>query len=580
MDTDKDKTPQVETPEDKFIEEDGQGTLFEKPPQRWRSIEVSSPVFEKRNLLRNAVSGITIVGEVFRFLLGDLQLLKEKGSPVLRREAIGRLDKLNKITTEVIPTLEESFKEFGDFSLADLGDDTSPERLQELLQDTPLEKLRQINTDIQEIAELISVILGEISKYYDVEVDPDTGERRLIEFKGTRQTPPPPESTNALEELKRLSKIPPLGQINISKDLVSSEFSSLGDILEIGTEEEKQKIQNLQKKGKLLFGTMEGLSGGTAFFKSVSIALAKILNEQSNYYNHPDGQRDKLGGRLLSGVPMDKIREIFGESAKLEKLDSIRTPKVNGEDRPFPFIILSYERLARELSKTGKISGGKDIEFVKLYINGGYREFETDPKTGQRVPVKSSYVPGVTSKKYPISNGKGGFIFVPFVVNEFEIVDTSRKDPEVGCLLRLSPQYAKTLRGYTALRGDTIQLIGGGGKQKDITMDLISFLVFSRNTAPVLRKLKREILSKYEKRPTYRGRPGKLETHFREAVQKSVDARILLPGTDRKGNLLGYREELNSGGEIVSVFNYNPEYLKGEEISRGDLAPEEQTGEE
>ena len=574
MDTDKDKTPQVETPEgDKFVEEDGQGTLFEKPH---RTIEVSSPVFEKRNLLRNAVSGITIVGEVFRWLLGDLQLLKEKASPVLRREAVSRLDRLNKITTDVIPTLEESFKEFGDLSLADLGDNTSPERLQELLKDTSLEKLRKINSDIQEVAELLSVILGDIGNAYQVEVVPETGERRLIEFKGQRQAPPQ-ESSNALEELKKLSKIPPLGQINISKDLVSSEFTSVGDILEIGTEEEKKTIENLQKKGKLLFGTMEGLSGGTAFFKSVSIALAKILNEQSNYYNHPDGQRDKLGGRLLSGVPMDKIREIFGESAKLEKLDSIRTPKVNGEDRPFPFIILSYERLARELSKTGKITGGKDIESVRLYINGGYREFETDPKTGQRVPVKSSYVPGVTSKKYPISNGKGGFIFVPFVVNEFEIVDTSRKDPEVGCLLRLSPQYAKTLRGYTALRGDTIQRIGGG-RQKDITMDLISFLVFSRNTAPVLRKLKGEILSKYENRPTYKGRPGKLETHFKEAIQKSIDAKILLPGTDKKGNLLGYREELNSGGEYVCVFNYNPEYLKGEEITRGDLPPEEQTG--
>ena len=72
MDTDKDKTPQVETPEgDKFVEEDGQGTLFEKPPRR--SIVVSSPVFEKRNLLRSAVSGLAIVGEVFHYLREELE---------------------------------------------------------------------------------------------------------------------------------------------------------------------------------------------------------------------------------------------------------------------------------------------------------------------------------------------------------------------------------------------------------------------------------------------------------------------------------------------------------------------------
>lgn len=325
---------------------------------------------------------------------------------------------------------------------------------------------------------------------------------------------------------------------------------------------------------------MEGLSGGSAFFKSVSIALAKILNKQSQYYN-PDGKGDRRGDHRLSGVPRDKIREVFGESAKLEKSLNSPTTGIYGEGRDFPFILLSYEELAKEVSKTGKISGGKDIEFIRLYINGGYREFTTDPKTGDKNPVKSSYVPGITSKKYPVSNGKGGFLFIPFVVNEADIVDTTRKDIEVGCILRLSPQYSKTLRGYTALRSDTIQLIGGG-RQKEITMDLISFLAHSRNTTPELRKLKSDILSKYKDRPTYKvilkdpetgeridtgkRRLSKLEEHFREAVQKCIDAKILK----------GYREEKNSGGEIVSVFIYNPDYLKGEDI----LSPDEQTGEE
>jgi len=56
-----------------------------------------------------------------------------------------------------------------------------------------------------------------------------------------------------------------------------------------------------------------------------------------------------------------------------------------------------------------------------------------------------------------------------------------------------------------------------------------------------------------------------LATHFEEAIRKSIDAMILKE----------YREEKNSGGEIISVFVYNPDYLKGEDIS----SQETQTGE-
>ncbi len=423
---------------------------------------------------------------------------------------------------------------------------------------------------------------------YRIEIDPKTGERteskEKVHLWGDNYFVPGEgilkvlHKNKALEELQKLSSLPSLGQVNISKDLVSSQYSSQGDILEIGTEEEKKMIREYQRKGKLLFGTLEGLSGGTAYFKSVSIALAKILNEQSRYY-HPGEVGDKKGGLLHSGVPRDTIKEIFGDSAKLEA--GSKTPTINNEIRTFPYILLSYERLAKELSKTGRVSGGKDIDGIRLYINGGYREFTTDPKTGNRVPVKSSYTQGLTSKRYPISNGKGGFIFVPFVVNEGEIVDTSRSNPEVGCLLRLSPQFSKTLRGYTALRGDTIQLIGGG-RQKDITMDILSFLAFSRGGTKILRKKKTELLSKYVDRPTYydketgRRRPGKLEAHFQEAIEKAISAKILLPGKDSKGKPLGYREERNSGGEVISVFYYNPDYLKGEEMyqEQGEEYPE------
>lgn len=436
-----------------------------------------------------------------------------------------------------------------------------------LKEGTPVPMLQLVAKEINILIDSINTLERRKGKDYRIETDSSTGERYILEYKSN------PSSPSVLNELKTLSKLPSLGQINIPKDLVSSYFSSAGDVSQIGTEADKKKIEELQKQGKILFGTMEGLSGGTAFFKSFSIALAKILNEQSIYY-HPGEDGDRKGGHLLSGVPRDRVKEVFGESAKLEKLDSQGTPTIKGEKRDFPFILLSYERLARELSKTGTISGGKDIEFIRRYINGGYRDFETDPKTGKRVPVKSSYTPGITSKKYPISDGKGAFIFVPYIVNEAEIVDTSRKDAEIGCLLRLSPQYAKTLRGYTALRGDTIQLIGGP-KQREITMDILSFLVFSRNTGQTLRKRKTEILSPYVDRPTYREsstgkrKTWKLEEHFKEAIQKAISARILLPSPE------GYKEEVNSGGEIVCVFTFNPDYLKGEE-----LPPDVQTGRE
>ena len=420
-----------------------------------------------------------------------------------------------------------------------------------------LEEAKQRVRNIRMLQDTLRDLETEIGTDFKVERDPVTGKWRYLEFKSDSSS-----NLRPLEELRKLSSLPSLGQVNMSKDLVSSQFETQGDILEIGTEADKKKIRELQNKGKLLFGTLEGLSGGTAYFKSVSIALAKILNEQSLYF-HPDRSKDKKGGLLQSGVPKERIKEIFGDSAKLEA--GSKTPVIRGEERSFPYIFLSYERLAKELSKTGKISGGKDIEFVRLYINGGYKEFTTDPKTGLRTPVKSSYVSGLTSKKYPVSDGQGHFLFIPFLVNEGEIVDTTKTDPEVGCLLRLSPQFSKNLQGYTALRGDTIQLIGGAGRQREITMDIISFLAFSRGTIPVLKKRKIDILSKYVDKPTYKGRPGKLVSHFGEAIRKSLDAKILQE----------YREERNSGGEIISVFVYNPDYLKGEDMT----SQETQSGE-
>lgn len=433
------------------------------------------------------------------------------------------------------------------------------EALDTITEKLSLDQIRQKYEWTRIIADQVLEVIADKDNTYKIESY--KGRRVLVEFKSQI-----PESTS-LSELKKLLKAQKPGNIRVPKDVVQSQIESVGDIMEIGTEKDRKTIENLQSRGKLLFGSMEGLSGGDAYFKSFSIALAKILNEQVKYYQTEKDWR---------GVSEEVTRRILGESANIEtgdnlpvigkenKVDSI---KIKNESRPFPYVIISYKRLAEEMSKTGKISGGKDIEGIRRYINGGYTEFEVDPKTGKKKPVKSSYVPGLASKRYPVSTGDGKIAFIPYIVNEAEIVDPSRQDPEVGCLLRLSPQYSKGVNmRYTSFRSDTIQLIGGG-RQKDITMDLLDLLVYTRGIeGGVYRKNKTELLARYKDKPTYSGRPGKLEKHFRVAVRKAIDAKVLLSGADKSGNLNGYREEKNTRGEIVCVFKFNPDYLKGEEI--------------
>ena len=546
MDTEKDRTPLEEATEvGYFMEEDGQGTLFEKVPQR--SIEVSSPVFEKRNLLRNAVSGLAVVGEVFRWLLGDLHLLQEKGSPVLRREAKDRLEKLNQIATDVIPTLEESLKDLGELKIADLGEDTTEEKLRELLQNTPLEKLRKINGDIQDIAELLSLLLGDISKAYQIDVDPRTGERILIEFKGAIQTPPQKESTNALEELRKIARSPHPDKIQIPKDLMETQVHSVGDTLQyIKDPKVKEGIRKRQEKGELLAGTLEGLSGGGAYLKSFTIALSQTLNEQSKYYKTEED---------LSGVPKDLIPDIFGEGVEVQRKDSPSLPvkvrkdggiELQREPRQFPYILVSYEDLTRKMKGEGKTIGGRDIDYIRDYISE------------------------LSGKQYLLSNGKdprtGNLIVigVPFLVKELIIYrgKEGQSLKEVGCLLRLSPQFSKSVRKYTLLRSDTIQRIGGG-RQKDITMNLLDLLLYVRGTErgeeSLWRKDKESLLAQIATSKRYVRQKAEMERDFQEAVQKVKDSLLILE----------YREERSPSG-LVSVFKFNPNYSKKD---REDTAP-------
>ena len=106
-------------------------------------------------------------------------------------------------------------------------------------------------------------------------------------------------------------------------------------------------------------------------------------------------------------------------------------------------------------------------------------------------------------------------------------------------------------------------------------MDLLETLAYNRGVAKEWKVNKRNLLSKYADTPNYSGRPGKLQKDFMESVVKIINTKLLLTGTDKKGNLNGYRESKNNGGEIISHFYFNPDFLQGEDIG----IPEEQTGE-
>lgn len=203
------------------------------------------------------------------------------------------------------------------------------------------------------------------------------------------------------------------------------------------------------------------------------------------------------------------------------------------EPRQFPYILVSYEDLASKMRGKGKKRGGKDSEYIREYIES------------------------LSGKVYLLDKGKDSrgkqiLVGVPFLVRELYIY---REGREVGCLLRLNPQFSKTIRGYTSLRADTIQLIGGG-RQKDITMSLLDLLLYVRGTdrGYTWRKNKESLLSQIATSTIYKGRPKRREEDFREAVQKCKDS----------GLITDYKEEESTWGEKVSVFKFNPYYSKRE----------------
>ena len=452
--------------------------------------------------------------------------------------------------------------------------------------DTPEERRKEISYSVEEwYLNLVllhatnkgkgGLLTGEVTlPPYRIVVDPDTGERTesreetylwgdkyFVPGEGILSRIHPGGGRDPLEDLEKIRDSAKSGLVKVSSDLWKSGTAPFRDSLGISIISEKTRrvIQKKEAEGKLLAGTLIGLKGGGRYFKVFNIALAQTLYEQSKYYNTQDN---------LSGVPRDLISQYAGEGAIVEKIKDT-SDKFKGGERPYPIVLLSWEDMAKKMSPDGKISGGKDIKVVRDFVQG-YTQKVTDPKTGK---TKTAYIPGLLGREYLVE-GQRSLIGVPYMSKIFSLYPKDSPDKEVGIAVQLSPLFAQSLRfGYTGIRSDTIQKLGGG-KLKEITVNLFYYLAYNRGIPPQkgrkkgeFPRIKSDLLEELsEGIKSYTNNPKRREADFRDAVQKCIDAKILLPGKTKTG-LRGYREEINPGGRTLSIFTYNPDYLKGEEVN-------------
>lgn len=449
--------------------------------------------------------------------------------------------------------------------------------------DTPEERKKEIAYSVEEWYLNLVLLHSQNPDYFSKEeiklpdyrivIDTETGERKeyrgdthlwgdkyFIPGKGILALHPG-GMRDPLEDLEKIRDSAKSGLVKVSSDLWKSGTAPFRDSLGISIISEKTRriIQKKEAEGKLLAGTLIGLKGGGRYFKVFNIALAQTLYEQSKYYNTQDN---------LSGVPRDLISQYAGEGAIVEKIKDT-SDKFKGGERPYPIVLLSWEDMAKKMSPDGKISGGKDIKVVRDFVQG-YTQKVTDPKTGK---TKTAYIPGLLGREYLVE-GERSLIGVPYMSKIFSLYPKDSPDKEVGIAVQLSPLFAQSLRfGYTGIRSDTIQKLGGG-KLKEITVNLFYYLAYNRGIPPQkgrkkgeFPRIKSDLLEELsEGIKSYSNNPKRREADFRDAVQKCIDAKILLPGKTKTG-LRGYREEINPGGRTLSIFTYNPDYLKGEEVN-------------
>ena len=515
------------------------------------------------------------IRDYYDTLLGIQDFLRDTSTPEERKEIDLQIERLQ----EIRDSWEEADRDYR-------SPETTDERKKEiaisvaewignfiLLRGYREEKKRE-REKILEAGGKVPEITEEDFPPYRIKVDPETLKARKVKDKthlwGNKYLIPgeaiidlpPIGSRDPLKDLEHIRESAKSGLVKVSSDLWKSGTGLFRDSLGISiiSDKTRETIKRKEAEGKLLAGTLMGLKGGGRYFKVFNIALAQTLYEQSKYYNTQDN---------LSGVPRDLISQYAGEGAIVERIKDPST-KFKGGERPYPIVLLSWEDITKKMSPDGKISGGKDIKVVRDFVQG-YSQKMTDPKTGK---VKTAYIPGLLGREYLVE-GERSLIGVPYMSKIFSLYPKDSPDKEVGIAVQLSPLFAQTLKfGYTGIRSDTIQKLGGG-KLKEITINLFYYLAYNRGIPPQkgrnkgeFPRRKRDLLEELsEGIKSYKDRPKRREADFQEAVRKCIDAKILLPGKTRTGGLRGYREEINPGGQTISIFTYNPDYLKGEEIT-------------
>ena len=182
------------------------------------------------------------------------------------------------------------------------------------------------------------------------------------------------------------------------------------------------------------------------------------------------------------------------------------------------------------------------------------------------------YIQKLSGKEYMIDRGEYGGIVGLTLLNIVSSLYHPETADRYGYILKLSPQFSESVRKYRKMRADTIKLLGGG-KQKDITMNLLNYLIYVMNSPQKGRKSgefavnKAKLLEKIGKGKTYETRKDFLEKDFKIAIQKMIDIKLLHPKK-------GFREEISPSREKVCVFMFNPDYLQGEENIE-DQTPQE-----
>ena len=269
-------------------------------------------------------------------------------------------------------------------------------------------------------------------------------------------------------------------------------------------EKERENIIKLQERGKLLGATTAGLSGGGARFKKFKLMICKTLADQSR----------GNARRQLTGIPEEEIKEI-------ESSFSVPAPVFWGKggkrkEMPYPVILLKYDDAIKTMEGRESSSiGGKDRQEFREYFN--------EIKEKHYLRDVGGYYAGVKlfPLTYPLYSKLSG--------------------EEIGCIAILSPDFTLSLQTFA--KADANILVKLRGKQKDITMNLLEFLLYNQCSEKICRVPKRDVIRSIRSKE-YKKNPQRLEEDYKEAVKKMIEAGVIS------------KYEETGEPEIIAVFSY------------------------